>query len=156
MLAGRVLLAVTAAGLGELHDFSLWTVSGKAWLSLAYLIIPGLIIGFTAYVWLIHHESPTKVGTYAYVNPVVAVLLGYFLADEELGLRTVLGTLLILVSVLVITTMRAPPAVGKRATPLAQYHRAQGGADILSARPGLVMPLQTAAQLKARRSRARW
>ncbi len=111
MLSGGVLLAVTAASLGELQRFSLWTVSGKAWLSLAYLIVPGSIIGFTAYVWLIHHESPTKVGTYAYVNPVVAVLLGYFLADEELGLRTVLGTLLILVSVLVITTMRAPAAV---------------------------------------------
>jgi drug/metabolite transporter (DMT)-like permease len=110
MLAGGVLLAVTAAALGELQRFTLWTVSGKAWLSLAYLIVPGSIIGFTAYVWLIHHESPTKVGTYAYVNPVVAVLLGYFLADEELGLRTVLGTLLILVSVLVITTMRARPA----------------------------------------------
>jgi drug/metabolite transporter (DMT)-like permease len=111
MLAGGLLLAVTAAGLGELQRFSLWTVSGKAWLALAYLIVPGSIIGFTAYVWLIHHESPTKVGTYAYVNPVVAVLLGYFLADEELGLRTVLGTLLILVSVLVITTMRVAPAV---------------------------------------------
>ena len=44
-----------------------------------YLIVAGSIIAFTAYVWLIHHESPTKVGTYAYVNPVVAVLLGYFL-----------------------------------------------------------------------------
>jgi drug/metabolite transporter (DMT)-like permease len=110
MLAGGVLLAVTAAALGELQRFTLWTVSGKAWLSLAYLIVPGSIIGFTAYVWLIHHESPTKVGTYAYVNPVVAVLLGYFLADEELGLRTVLGTLLILVSVLVITMMPARPA----------------------------------------------
>jgi drug/metabolite transporter (DMT)-like permease len=110
MLAGGVLLAVTAAALGELQRFTLWTVSSKAWLSLAYLIVPGSIIGFTAYVWLIHHESPTKVGTYAYVNPVVAVLLGYFLADEELGLRTVLGTLLILVSVLVITMMPARPA----------------------------------------------
>ena len=70
------------------------------------LIIAGSIIAFTAYVWLIHHESPTKVGTYAYVNPVVAVLLGYFLAGETLGLRTILGTLFVLISVLVITTTR--------------------------------------------------
>jgi drug/metabolite transporter (DMT)-like permease len=54
-------------------------------------------------VWLIHHESPTKVGTYAYVNPVVAVLVGYFLGGESLGLRTILGTLFVLVSVMLIT-----------------------------------------------------
>jgi len=68
------------------------------------LIIAGSIVGFTAYVWLIHHQSPTKVGTYAYVNPVVAVLIGYFLGGEPLGARTVAGTLLVLVSVIVITT----------------------------------------------------
>jgi drug/metabolite transporter (DMT)-like permease len=107
MLAGGVFLALTAAALGEFRDFHPGIVSREAWLSLLYLIIPGSIIGFTAYVWLIHRESPTKVGTYAYVNPVVAVLLGYFLAGEELGLRTVLGTLLILISVVVITMTRA-------------------------------------------------
>ncbi|HSM79517.1 MAG TPA: EamA family transporter, partial [Bryobacteraceae bacterium] len=80
------------------------------------LIVAGSIVGFTAYVWLIHHESPTKVGTYAYVNPVVAVLVGYFLGGESLGLRTVLGTLLVLVSVLVITTARlGKPAPERRA-----------------------------------------
>ena len=67
-------------------------------------------MGFTAYVWLIHHESLTKVGTYAYVNPVVAVLTGYFLGGEELGLRTVLGTLFVLVSVVVITTTKTASA----------------------------------------------
>jgi drug/metabolite transporter (DMT)-like permease len=78
---------------------------------LLYLIVAGSIIGFTAYVWLIHHESPTRVGTYAYVNPVVAVLLGYFLGGETLGLRAILGTLFVLISVLVITTTRSkhPP-----------------------------------------------
>ncbi len=107
MLAGGFLLALTTALLGEFHNFHPWTVSRGAWLSLLYLIIAGSIIGFTAYVWLIHHESPTKVGTYAYVNPVVAVLLGYFLGGETLGLRTILGTLFVLISVVVITTTRA-------------------------------------------------
>ena len=65
----------------------------------------GSIVAFTAYVWLLHHESPTKVGTYAYVNPVVAVVLGYFLGGEAIGPRTIVGTLLVLVSVVVITTM---------------------------------------------------
>lgn len=104
MLVGGILLTLTAATLGELHGFQVQSVSLKAWLALAYLIIAGSIIAYTAYVWLIHHESPTKVGTYAYVNPVVAVLLGYFLGGEALGLRTILGTIFVLVSVLVITT----------------------------------------------------
>jgi len=107
MLAGGVFLAVTAAALGEFRNFHPWTVSHGAWLSLLYLIVAGSIIAFTAYVWLIHHESPTKVGTYAYVNPVVAVLVGYFLGGEALGLRTILGTTFVLISVVVITTTPA-------------------------------------------------
>jgi drug/metabolite transporter (DMT)-like permease len=104
MLTGGVLLAILSAALGEFHGFRLQAVSMRAWLALAYLIVAGSIIAFTAYVWLIHHESPTKVGTYAYVNPVVAVLLGYFLGGEALSLRTIIGTMLVLVSVVVITT----------------------------------------------------
>lgn len=103
MLAGGVLLTVTAIVLGEFHGFRPQAVSTKAWLALAYLIVAGSIVAYTAYVWLIHHESPTKVGTYAYVNPVVAVLIGYFLGGEALGLRTIMGTGLVLVSVVVIT-----------------------------------------------------
>jgi len=106
MLAGGVLLTLTAALLGEFRGFRVQAVSREAWLALAYLIVAGSIMGFTAYVWLIHHESPTKVGTYAYVNPVVAVLIGYFLGGEELGARTLLGTACVLVSVVVITTAR--------------------------------------------------
>jgi drug/metabolite transporter (DMT)-like permease len=107
MLAGGIMLTVTAAAFGEFHNFHPSTVSSGAWFSLVYLIIAGSIIGFTAYVWLIHHESPTKVGTYAYVNPVVAVVLGYFFGGEPLGPRTILGTLFVLISVLVITTTPA-------------------------------------------------
>jgi drug/metabolite transporter (DMT)-like permease len=104
MLAGGVFLTLTAALLGEFRGFHVQAVSRGAWLALAYLIVAGSIVGFTAYVWLIHHESPTKVGTYAYVNPVVAVLVGYFLGGEAIGPRTIVGTLLVLVSVVVITT----------------------------------------------------
>jgi len=111
MLAGGLFLALTAASLGEFRNFHPSTVSGGAWLALLYLIVAGSIIGFTAYVWLIHHESPTKVGTYAYVNPVVAVLVGYFLGGEALGLRTILGTLFVLISVVVITMTPAKKPV---------------------------------------------
>jgi len=104
MFAGGVLLTLAAALFGEFRGFQVQAVSREAWLALAYLIVAGSIVGFTAYVWLIHHESPTRVGTYAYVNPVVAVLVGYFLGGEALGPRTVVGTALVLVSVVVITT----------------------------------------------------
>jgi drug/metabolite transporter (DMT)-like permease len=104
MLAGGILLTLSAAAMGEFRGFHPQAVSRNAWLALAYLIVAGSIVAFTAYVWLIHHESPTKVGTYAYVNPVVAVALGYFFGGEVVGARTLLGTLLVLVSVVVITT----------------------------------------------------
>jgi drug/metabolite transporter (DMT)-like permease len=104
MLAGGLQLFVVAVVAGELHDFHIAAVSWNAWFSLIYLIIAGSIVGFTAYIWLLHYESPTKVGTYAYVNPLVAVALGYLLGGEGLGLRTVLGTLFILASVIAITT----------------------------------------------------
>src|SRR5580658_7799844 len=112
MLAGGIFLGLTAAALGEFRNFHPSAVSRGAWFCLLYLIVAGSIIGFTAYVWLLHHESPTKVGTYAYVNPLVAVLVGYFLGGEALGPRTILGTLFVLISVVVITTTPAKkPAV---------------------------------------------
>jgi len=111
MLAGGIMLALAAAIFGEFRGFHIQTVSRGAWYALAYLIVAGSIVGFTAYVWLIHHESPTKVGTYAYVNPVVAVIVGYFLGGETVGPRTLLGTLLVLISVIVITTTRATKPV---------------------------------------------
>jgi drug/metabolite transporter (DMT)-like permease len=110
MLTGGVLLVVAALAFGEFRRFHPASVSRGAWLALLYLIVAGSIIGFTAYVWLIHHESPTKVATYAYVNPVVAVVLGYFLGGETLGLRTILGTVFVLISVVVITTAGAKKA----------------------------------------------
>jgi drug/metabolite transporter (DMT)-like permease len=112
MLIGGVLLTLAAAVRGEFRAFHPAAVSQEAWLALVYLIVAGSIVGFTAYVWLIHRESPTKVGTYAYVNPLVAVVIGHFWGREALGLRTILGTLFILVSVVVVITLkRAKPSV---------------------------------------------
>jgi drug/metabolite transporter (DMT)-like permease len=111
MLTGGAMLILAAAMFGEFRGFHVREVSRAAWFALVYLIVAGSIIGFTAYVWLLHHESPTKVGTYAYVNPVVAIAVGYFLGGETVGLRTLLGTLLVLVSVIVITTTPAKKTV---------------------------------------------
>lgn len=116
MLAGGLMLCIVAAAAGEGRGFHPGAVSGAAWIALAYLIVAGSLVGFTAYTWLIHHQSPTKVGTYAYVNPVVAVVLGHFLGGEVLDVRTVLGTVLVLISVIVITTRRnADAAAGSAA-----------------------------------------
>ena len=118
MMSGGVQLAILAGVSGEISSFKPHAVSWNAWFALFYLIVAGSIVGFTAYVWLLHHESPTKVGTYAYVNPVVAVILGYFLGGEPIGLRTLLGTALVLVSVVTINTLpkrvrQDAPALGK-------------------------------------------
>jgi drug/metabolite transporter (DMT)-like permease len=114
MLAGGVCLGITSIALGEYHGFRPQDVSRGAWFALLYLIFAGSILAYTAYLWLIHHESPTKVGTYAYVNPVVAVLFGYFLGGETIGSRTILGTLFVLIGVVLITTTpkkNAPAAI---------------------------------------------
>ena len=116
MLAGGTMLVAVSAARGEWRGFNLLAVSGAAWIALAYLVFAGSIAGFTAYVWLLHHESPTKVGTYAYVNPVVAVIIGYFLGGEPLGARTVLGGIFVLASVVTITSMRTKsPALAEDA-----------------------------------------
>ena len=114
MLAGGAMLLAVSAARGEWRGFDPLAVSGKAWIALVYLVFAGSIAGFTAYVWLLHHESPTKVGTYAYVNPVVAVIIGYFLGGEPLGARTVVGGVFVLASVVTITGMRRnTPAVAE-------------------------------------------
>lgn len=110
MFLGGLMLLAVAGGAGEFTRFHPAVVSGAVWWALVYLIVAGSIIGFTAYVWLLHHESPTKVGTYAYVNPVVAVLVGYFLGGEALDARILVGAACVLVSVIVITTSKATKA----------------------------------------------
>jgi drug/metabolite transporter (DMT)-like permease len=108
MITGGVQLLILATLSGEFAGFRVQAVSWQAWLALTYLIVAGSIVGFTAYIWLLHHESPTKVGTYAYVNPVVAVGFGYFFGGEAVGPRTVVGALCVLASVITITTTPKP------------------------------------------------
>jgi drug/metabolite transporter (DMT)-like permease len=108
MVNGGLQLFIAGWLTGEFHNFHITAVSPKVWACLAYLILFGSIAAFTAYVWLIHNESPTKVGTYAYVNPVIAVLIGHFLGGESLGPRTIVGTALVLASVIAIGTIPKP------------------------------------------------
>lgn len=87
---------------GEPQHLQWQTISADAWLSLFYLIFFGSIAAYTAYVWLLQVRSAAQVSTYAYVNPVVAVLLGVFFASENISFLQILGLVIILVSVLLI------------------------------------------------------
>ena len=93
---------IGAAFTGEYPSFHWSTVTGEAWASLAYLVLFGSILAYSCFVWLMEVRSPAQVSTYAYVNPVVAVLLGVFLASEHIGLLQIAGLLVILFSVLLI------------------------------------------------------
>jgi len=93
----------TGAGItGEYRQFSILSVSWEAWFSLGYLIVFGSIIAYSCFVWLMEVRSPAQVSTYAYVNPVVAVLLGVFLASEHINGLQIAGLLVILISVMLI------------------------------------------------------
>jgi len=106
MLAGGVLLAGTGLLFGESHRFVLHAVSLRSEIALLYLIVFGALIGFTAYLWLLRVASPAHVSTYAYVNPVVAVILGWALAGEPLSARTLLAAGVIVAAVMVVGLKR--------------------------------------------------
>jgi len=102
MFAGGISLVVAATLTGETSRFHLAAVTGRSWLALAYLIVFGSIIAFTAYSWLHTVAPPSRVSTYAYVNPAVAVLVGWALASEPIGIFTVLAMVIILIGVALV------------------------------------------------------
>ncbi len=91
MLIGGLLLFAVSQFAGETAQLHLAMISARVLIALVYLITAGSILGFTAYLWLLRHDSPTRVGTYAYVNPVVAMILGAFFGAERFGLRSLSG-----------------------------------------------------------------
>src|SRR5579863_3856269 len=99
MLGGATLLALSA-GFGEMHPFPY--ISLRAVGALLYLIVFGSLLAFTAFVWLLAHMPATRVSSHAYVNPIVAVALGYFMAGEIITTRILAGTALVLISVFLI------------------------------------------------------
>ena len=110
MLSGGALLLLASALTGESARFALAAVSAKSLLALGYLIVFGSIVAFTAYVWLLRVAPPVLVSTYAYVNPVVAVLLGWAFAGEPLTGRTALAAAVILTGVALISTAQGKGA----------------------------------------------
>lgn len=111
MLSGGLVFAVLSAAFGEVDGFSMAQISVRSWGAFVYLIIAGALIGYGAYIWLLTVVSPSTVGTYAYVNPVVALILGWAFANEPVTPRSMLAAAIILASVVVITTDPRPGPV---------------------------------------------
>ncbi len=109
MLLGGIFLLGMALPLGEYNNFNFAQVSAESWLALLYLISFGSLLGFTAYVFLLQVSDPAKVSTYAYVNPVVAVFLGWAILGEDITPLTLAASAIIIVSVAIITYFNTRP-----------------------------------------------
>jgi drug/metabolite transporter (DMT)-like permease len=111
-IAGGVALWIAAALSGELGRFHFAAVSSRSWLALGYLTIFGSMLGFTAYIYILKHSTATRVATYAFVNPVVALFLGWLLLGEPITLRTILAGAIILFAVILVISAprRAAPS----------------------------------------------
>jgi drug/metabolite transporter (DMT)-like permease len=102
LLAGSVMLLSTGTLLGEYRGFSFSAVPMRAWFALAYLVVFGSVIAFTAYNWLLEHYSPTLVATHTYVNPIVAVLLGWWLASEHVSINVMASAAMVIGAVFLV------------------------------------------------------
>ncbi len=104
MFSGGLVLLVVSLFAGEWSSFNIAEVSARSWFGVIYLIIAGSLIGFTAYSWLLKNANPSMVSTYAYVNPVVAVFLGWLIAGESFTGQMLIGATVIVGSVVLITS----------------------------------------------------
>lgn len=114
-LTGSVWLLVVSLGLGEPWHFTITAVSRPSWLAWSYLVTAGSLVGFSTFVWLMKHSTPTRVSTYAYVNPVVAVFLGWFLLHEPVSPRIFVAAGIIIAGVAIITVAKSKKAVAGQA-----------------------------------------
>lgn len=108
MIAGGVILLVAGFATGEVASFELSAVSPRSALAFVYLTLIGSLVGFTAYAWLLKATTPARASTYAYVNPVIAVFLGWALGGETLTGRMIMAAAVIVAGVVIITTRRSP------------------------------------------------
>ena len=106
MLGGGVFSLILSLLLEPTGVAALSKIDDKTYAALAYLIIMGSFVGYSAYVWLLHHAPPTLTATYAYVNPVVAVILGWIFVNEKLSNRSLIASLVVLVGVVLISVGR--------------------------------------------------
>lgn len=109
MLAGGVLLAFVGAATGEVGRIGFAEVSARSAMALAYLVVLGSIVAFSAYTWLLRVASTSLVSTYAFVNPVVAVILGWLILSEPISARMIFAGLVTVAGVAIIVTARTKP-----------------------------------------------
>jgi len=109
LLAGGFVLGIFGLINGEAAQVNVTAVSLKSWLALGYLIVFGSIIAFSAYIWLMQNANPSRVASYAYINPLVAVILGWLLAGETITLRTIAASIIIVTAVAWLITFKHKP-----------------------------------------------
>jgi drug/metabolite transporter (DMT)-like permease len=108
MLCGGVVLTTAGFATGEWPQFHLSAVTGVSLFALVYLILFGAIVGYSAYTYLVTATTPTRLGTYAYVNPCIAVILGWLVAGEPIGARTLMAIAVIVGAVIMLTLKPRP------------------------------------------------
>jgi drug/metabolite transporter (DMT)-like permease len=110
MLSGGIALTPVAFVLGQFHAVSVTQLSGAWWQAFVFLVLFGSIVGFSSYVYLLSHSSPATAGSYAFVNPVIAAVVGWLLLGEHLAARAFIAFAIILLAVaLIVSSTQVPP-----------------------------------------------
>jgi drug/metabolite transporter (DMT)-like permease len=109
MLCGGLLMVLIAGADGEAARFAWEQVTARAGAAWLYLVVAGSLVGYSSYVWLLKHSTTARASTYAYVNPVVAVFLGWRLLGEPLTARTLAASVVIIAGVVIITWQKSRP-----------------------------------------------
>jgi len=123
MMCGGALLLLAGTVTGEWSGFALGAVSARSWIAFAYLLLIGSLVAFTAYSWLVRNVSPSRASTYAFVNPVVAVFLGWAILGELITLRTIAATVVIVTGVVLIVRSERSPRIPRSPRRIARLPR---------------------------------
>ena len=107
MIAAGAIVLLIGLAIGEADGWSLSMVSRDSWFGWMWLVLAGSLVAYVSYVWLLHNTTPARAGSYAYVNPVVAVILGWWLANETFSPRILFAAALVIASVVLITSGKA-------------------------------------------------
>ena len=114
MLGGGLTLTLVALLNGDFGRLDVNAITPRAWVAFAYLVAIGSLVGFSTFVWLMKHSTPARVSTYAYVNPIVAVFLGWLLLGEPITTRTLVASAIIIAAVVIITVEKNKPKPATR------------------------------------------
>ena len=111
MLAASVVIFIAGFSFNEQKDFAISKVSWESIGALAYLVVMGSLVGYMAYIWLLSIRPASLVGTYAYVNPVVAVFLGWLIADEHVNIQKIVGLSVVILGLVIVNISKEKKVV---------------------------------------------